>query len=113
MREELHEEKTVMARCYCWKGGCHGWLRLMVDIYGWGWAAANLDQNQCCGRDSQLEAKLLMLKDGLLLLLAWLMLMVDRCCLLLKLEIVTTEITVAALVRVQIVVAGAEEVTSG
>jgi hypothetical protein len=41
------------------------------------------------------------------------MLMVDRCCLLLKLEIVTTEITVAALVRVQIVVAGAEEVTSG
>ena len=57
------------------------WLTDMV-----GWAVVNLDQNQCCGRVSQLEAKLLLLEDRFLLLLAWLKLTVDRCCLLLKEE---------------------------
>jgi hypothetical protein len=52
MKEKLHEKETVMACCCYWKGGCHGWLRLTVDRYGWGWAAANLDQNQCWGWDS-------------------------------------------------------------
>ena len=69
MREKLHEEKTVMACCCCWKGGCHGWLRLAVERHGWGWVVANLDPNECCGRDSQLEAKLLMLEVRQILLL--------------------------------------------